>query len=114
MIKDDKYYLGKALDEIDTIINYSKDLDLETFENNPIYIDGIVFRMIQMSEYMNNISIEFKNQCPNVDWISIKGFRNKLVHNYGGVDLRFVYLAITVDIPKLKIELMLILDELNQ
>ncbi len=58
-----------------------------------------------MSEHMNNISQDFKIQHSNIDWISIKGFRNRLVHDYGGVDLHFVYNAITIDIPKLKIDL---------
>ena len=101
MIKDDKYFLSKTLDEITTIMNYSKDLSMNDLYDNPIYIDGIIFRMIQMSEHMNNISENLKNNYPYISWTSIKGFRNKLVHNYGGVDLKFVYLAITEDIPKL-------------
>ena len=38
-------------------------------------------------------------------------FRNRLVHNYGGVDLQFVYNAIKEDIPKLKKELLDILSK---
>ena len=112
MTKDNKYYLLKTLDEIDTIIKYSKEFNLDDFNNNSVYVDGIVFRMIQMSEHMNNVTQDFKVQYPNIDWISIKGFRNKLVHNYGGVDLKFVYLAITVDIPKLKEELEAIINKI--
>lgn len=58
-----------------------------------------------MSEHMNSISQDFKMLHSNIDWISIKGFRNRLVHDYGGVDLKFVYNAITLDIPKLRNDL---------
>lgn len=105
MTKDNKYYLLKTIDEIDIIISYSKELDLVNFNNNPAIVDGVIFRMIQMSEHMNKISQDFKDENPNIDWNSIKGFRNRLVHNYGGVDLTFVYLAITVDIPALREEI---------
>ena len=58
--------------------------------------------MIQMSEHMNNVTNTFKAQHPDIDWISIKGFRNRLVHDYGNVNLQFVFNAIKIDIPKLK------------
>ena len=106
MEKNNNYYLLKTINEIDTIIEYSKDLEIEELVEKPVILDGIIFRMIQMSEHMNNITQDFKLMHSNIDWISIKGFRNRLVHNYGGVDLNFVYNAIKEDIPKLKIELL--------
>ncbi|MCR5456450.1 MAG: DUF86 domain-containing protein [Clostridiales bacterium] len=86
-----EFYVIKTIDEIDTILDYSKDLKIEDLKEKPIVLDGIVFRMIQMSEHMSNITQSFKAMHPNIDWISIKGFRNRLIHNYGGVDLMFVY-----------------------
>ena len=111
MEKNNNYYLLKTINEIDTILNYSKDLEIEELVEKPVILDGIVFRMIQMSEHMNNITQEFKMMHSNIDWINIKGFRNRLVHNYGGVDLQFVYNAIKQDIPKLKKELLDILSK---
>ena len=99
------YYLLKAINEVDIILDYSKNLTINDLIETPVVLDGIVFRLIQMSEHMNNISQDFKELHSNIDWISIKGFRNRLVHNYGGVDLQFVYNAIKVDIPNLKIDL---------
>ena len=99
-------YIIKTIEEIDIIIEYSEELSIDILSKKPIYLDGIVFRMIQMSEHMNKIDDEFKNQHPEIDWISIKGFRNRLVHDYGGVDLNFIYKAISIDIPKLKIDLL--------
>ena len=111
MIKNNNFYLMKTIDEIDLILDYSKDLEIEDFLEKPVVLDGIVFRMIQMSKHMNNITQEFKMMHSNIDRINIKGFRNRLVHNYGGVDLHFVYSAIKEDIPKLKKELLDILSK---
>ena len=102
MVKDDNYYLIKTMEEIGRILDYSKDITIQELIETPVVLDGIIFRMIQMSEHINNISIDFKNSYSNIDWISIKGFRNRLVHDYGGIDLQFVYNAITVDSPVLK------------
>lgn len=109
MIKNNDYYISKTISEIDIILDYSRDINIDDLQEKPVVLDAIVFRMIQMSEHMNNITQDFKMIHSNIDWISIKGFRNRLVHNYGGVDLKFVYTAIKNDIPKLKNELLEIL-----
>ena len=70
--------------------------------NNPAVLDGIIFRMIQMSEHMDKVSDLFKGLHKDIPWMEIKGFRNRLVHDYGGVDLEFVYVALTSEIPNLK------------
>ena len=80
-------------------------MSIADFKNNPAILDGIIFRMIQMSEHMDKISDSFKGLHKEIHWIEIKGFRNRLVHDYGGVDLGFVHLAITKEIPNLKNEL---------
>ena len=111
MEKNNEYYLIETIKEINAILEYSKNLEIDDFPKNQVILDGIVFRMIQMSEHMNNITQEFKKIHSNVDWVSIKGFRNRLVHNYGNVDLQFVYKAIKEDIPKLKNELLKIISK---
>ena len=112
MVKTDKYYIAKTLEEIELIIKYSKNMGEEDLYEQPAILDGIVFRMIQMSEHMNFISDELKVNHPEIRWNDIKGFRNRLVHNYGNVDLKFVFEAITIDIPKLKKDISVLLEEL--
>ena len=104
-VKDDKYYMSKAMSEIELIIDYSDGNTLYELQNSPAVLDGIIFRLIQLSEQISKISELFKSLHPEIRWQSIKGFRNRLVHDYGEVDLEFVYNAITVDVPKLKQDL---------
>ncbi len=111
MVKDDEYYLKKAINEIEIILEYADSLKKD-INSKPI-IDGIVFRMIQMSEHINYVSEDLKEKYSNVSWVNIKGFRNRLVHDYGNVNLNFVYNALDIDIPKLKIQLENILNDLS-
>ena len=66
--------------------------------------------MVQMSEHMDKVSDLLKSLHPEIKWVNIKGFRNRLVHDYGGVDLEFVYNALTVKIHELKNQLEKILN----
>lgn len=101
-IKDDNYYILKTIEEIECVCSYSKGMSMDDLIKNPAVLDGIVFRLIQTAEQAEKISDSFKNEHKEVKWKNIKGFRNRLVHDYGSVDLSFVYKAIKNDAPKLK------------
>lgn len=101
-IKDDNYYILKTIEEIELVCSYSQGMSIDDLKKNPAVFDGIVLRLIQTAEQASKISNVFKQQHPEVKWQNIKGFRNKLVHDYGSVDLNFVYKAIFVDAPELK------------
>lgn len=49
----------------------------------------------------------------NIEWIIIKNLRNKIVHDYEGIKLNFIWDIIKEDIIKLKIDLEKILEENN-
>ena len=101
-IKDDNYYILKTIEEIELVCSYSKGMSMDDLKNKPAEFDGIIFRLIQAAEHAEKISDFFKEEHKEVKWKNIKGFRNRLVHDYGSVDLKFVYRAIKVDAPKLK------------
>ena len=67
--------------------------------------DSIMFRIIQIAENNNKLSDDFKNRFKNVPWLAIKGMRNKIVHNYGVVDMSIVYDTVTNGIPLMYNEL---------
>lgn len=113
MVKNDKYYIEKSIQEINLIMEYNIALSNSSSSGEKAILDGIVFRMIQMSEHISLVSDELKKQYSNIPWVNIKGFRNRLVHDYGNVDLVFVFNAIKNDIPLLRDSLLEVLKELE-
>ena len=59
------------------------------------------FRLIQVSENSKRLSESFKEAHSNIPWKAIYGFRNRIVHDYGHVDLSVVYATIKNDVPEL-------------
>lgn len=66
-----------------------------------LLLDSIMFRLIQVSENSNKLTDSFKASFPSIPWRALKGMRNRIVHEYGNVDLDVVYNTVANDIPSL-------------
>ena len=74
-------------------------------------VDASVFALSQIGELVKNIGKETMEKYNNIEWIAIKNLRNKIVHDYDGIKLNFIWDIITEDISNLKSGLMQILNE---
>lgn len=100
-IKDNAYYIKKIVIDLTFILDHTQGLSKTELEDNEILIDSVMFRLIQVSENSDKLTAEFKEYYKNIPWRAIKGMRNRIVHEYGNVDLAVVYDTITNDIPYL-------------
>ena len=101
-IKNDEYYLLLLEKDVDFIIKKTKKINEETLIKNEVLLDSMMFRLIQISESIKNLSNNLKEKYNYIPWLDIMGFRNRIVHDYGKVDLHIVYSSIKYDIPILK------------
>lgn len=110
-MKDKEYYsLKKMLEYIEKIEKYTYSLSFESFSSNDMVIDATIFAISQIGELIKNISDVFQKEHPYIKWSVIKGLRNKIVHDYEGINLQMIWIIINKDIPKLKDDLMNILE----
>lgn len=103
--KGNEYYLKKVITDLEFIFKHTENISKDELEENEILVDSVMFRLIQISENANKLSDEFKQNHASIPWRAIKGMRNKIVHEYGSVDLGVVYDTVKEDIPKLLREL---------
>ena len=103
--KDDLYYAGKIRDDLRFIVGHTKGITVGDLEENEILVDSVMFRMIQISENSDKLTADFKERYGSIPWRAIKGMRNRIVHNYGGVDMTVVFDTVMYDIPELLSEL---------
>ena len=111
--KDDAYFISRIIDDIDYILSILEGVDLDTFSSNQMMSDSTVFRLIQISENSRGISEDLKNS-QEYDWFKVSGLRNRLVHDYGNVDYRIVFLTVKNDLPKLRSVMEQLLARINK
>lgn len=103
--------IKKMIEYIDKAQRYTKNCNFEDFSGNEEKVDATVFAISQIGELVKNISKETMEKYPNIEWMIIKSLRNKIVHDYEGIKLDFIWDIITNDIIQLKSDLEKILEE---
>ena len=99
--KDDKYYIQRIKKDLEFIVVHMRNVDIEELNKNEVLLDSMLFRMIQVSENAKKLSDEIKEKNRDVPWRALAGFRNRIVHDYGNVDLNIVYETLKNDIPSI-------------
>ena len=102
MLKGNRYYLDKMSGNVDFILDHMKGVTKEMLEDDPVLLDSMMLRLMQISENARCLSDEFRNQNDQIPWTDIYGLRNRIVHDYGHVDLGIVYDTLANDVAQIK------------
>lgn len=103
--KSDAYYVGKILDDLRFISEHMTATTIKMLGENELLLDSMSFRLIQVQENAKRLSEEFKQSNNTIPWTDIAGLRNRIVHDYGNVDLNVLFSTLTDDVPWLIHEL---------
>ena len=98
-VKSDSYYLDRIKRDLLFINEKMLGVTESEFEGNEVLQDSMMFRLIQVSENARKLSEKYQKDKSDIPWGDIFGLRNKIVHDYGHVDLKIVYETLCYDIP---------------
>jgi uncharacterized protein with HEPN domain len=101
-MKNDLAYIEHILQSIEKIDTYTRDISNLDFNDNEMIQDAVIRNIEIIGEATKNISTKLTNSYPDIPWKAMAGMRDKLIHDYIGVDTEVVWETIKTDIPNLK------------
>jgi len=110
-MKDNLVYIQHMLECIAKIEEYSNNITKKKFIEASIIQDAIIRQIEIIGEASKLISEDLKEKNKNIPWKDMVGMRDKLIHNYLGVDLEAVWETVKKDIPVLKKEIRKIIEK---
>ncbi len=100
--RDVLLYITDALESVEAIESYIKDLTFGEFENDRKTYSATIREYIIIGEAISKTIDLLQEEIPDFPWRSIKDFRNFIVHEYFGVDSKIVWDLSTIELDGLK------------
>ena len=107
-------FIEDILNAIQKIEKYTDNETFETFSINDMAVDAVIRNFEIIGEAANNIPKEIQEKYPYVEWKEMVGFRNVIIHDYFGINLKTVWNTVKNNIPLLKEHIIKMKDEYEQ
>lgn len=114
MARDEMLYLRHILDAINTVEEYLQGVSESQFSNTQLLQDGVIRQIEIVGEAVRHISKHIRKTYPEIPWQDVAGMRDKLIHDYFGVDIEKVWDTAPEDLPVLKEQVLGILKDYGQ
>ena len=86
---------------LERVLHYTRGIDFKEFEKDTMRVDAVVRNLEIIGEAVRRLPDEFKESHCEILWHRIAGMRNRIVHDYFGIDNGIIWQVIQTDAPKL-------------
>jgi uncharacterized protein with HEPN domain len=82
------------------IRRYTLGMDRDSFFADEKTIDAVVRNLEIVGEAVRSLPAEFKVKHPSIPWTKMSGLRNRIVHDYFGLDIEIIWEIVVNSVPE--------------
>jgi uncharacterized protein with HEPN domain len=95
-------YIEDIVEAMNAAMSFTEDMDYDSFAKDRKTIYAVTRAIEIIGEAVKKVPETLRKQYPQIPWKEMAGMRDKLIHEYFGVDLKRVWRTVKKDIPNLK------------
>ena len=95
-------YLGDIIEAIHDIDSFVFGMEYEDFIADKKTVNAVIRSLEVIGEATKRIPVDLRQKNPYIPWKEIAGTRDKLIHEYFGVDLQILWETIKNDLAPLE------------
>ncbi len=113
MKRDFNVYLDDILEAIKNIEEYTKGLTFKGFGEDRKAVDAVIRNFEILGEATKHIPEKIRKKCPKIPWRDMAGMRDRIIHEYFGVNLKVVWKTIKERLPEVRHLIEIVLREIE-
>lgn len=113
MTKDDRIYVEDMLESAALIKKYLRGVERQSFLDDTLLQDAVIRRLEIIGEASAQISVEWREKYPQIEWREMIGLRNRAIHGYAGINNEIIWDITQQDLDPLQVNLTKLLADLE-
>src|SRR3989338_3795867 len=106
-------YIQDIIDSIKEAGEFTKELSFDDFKEDKKTVNAVIRSLEIMGEAAKKIPDDLRRKYSKIPWKEMAGIRDKLIHEYHGVDLEIIWKVVKEELPPVKPNILKMLKELE-
>ncbi len=108
---NDIFFLKDILNSLDKIFKYTEGMSYDDFINDDKTKDAVERNFEIIGEAVKNLTEGFRNQYSHIPLRQVAGMRDKLIHDYFGIDYEIVWKTIKNKLPQFELDILELINK---
>ena len=110
--QDEIFFLKDILNSLNKIFKYTEGMSYEDFIKDDKTKDAVERNFEIIGEAVKHLSDDFRNQHSHIPFRQVAGMRDKLIHDYFGIDYEIVWKTIVTKLPQFETDILELVQQL--